>query len=985
MSEQPRFIITNCCGGLQVNVDVNLSNAGSFQPGLYRWDAPQLIVASGLVLNTNQCYIIQTASPGTGQATVNLDDFDFVESGFTQNCEDYNEESCSCPWLYYVSPCCSEFGDQGAAAQQVNLFLSDIPYEDGTYIYGVPETLPILGTNLILEPGQCYTFTRNLRDEPIQTLIELDFSSSSWQQMNLELGCNDPRCQDCPEKGIAYLKYVPCCDSFDTIYVKTETFSGSQTIDPSGQISGSGPGNIGSIVNTAGYTGVFQFVATSQVSQLSAFVPGQCYTGTLHTLGSEVAPAPQDDQDYNDLPLAPYSTQLSKVGDCERPPCPECDPTVYALTNCDGITINTETDVSAYIGTYIELDSIPGCWFVQEYSAINDVKDPTVVIPKPGKVAAAIQPINTLPGLQTQPVTVTGPCDGCDCKCYEVNGYTGSFTYINCEGKSIIVRSTGADKFCAATRPNIVGIEGIDYTLTIGEDCVDDECVDKCFLLTNCDPTAYPNQDATLNSTLQSLSQYVNTGDVVVLVGYDGCWTITEAVECDCPVDVTVIRNYTGCEECLGITAYKLFNCEKINEVIYTLQDFSAYVGQVIKDDCACWVVEEIDYQPPSETTIVDPIVFEDCNTCLTTYYTLTDCDDPASVIISSTNLSPYLGQVVKIEGCNPCYKVALYEDTVAPAVWEEVTVTEASASCPECKQLAPRCSTVFNNSTEDRFFTYIDVNGNTDQTEVVKSGHFSLRTCVQYWTEPDSFIYNFYGDCTVFESASPTEDCDCFNLRVTDLNGDTFTYLAVHTGEVYNNAKVWDVTINGFEYKIWTTNSGAGGWACSAVVGGSFSLADPTVLGTIKSAVFCPAGESESNPVVWQNGTIPGTSSKAEATIAPGGLVSFVTNCPDVQVTKYAHCVQYFPNNRKVRPGYNTPICSADKYDKITCNAADIMYKKVLELRYGISDCCPEENEKWLIKKELIELQALTDPNYTCDPLTDCCGQRLSSCSCNS
>ena len=60
-------------------------------------------------------------------------------------------------------------------------------------------------------------------------------------------------------------------------------------------------------------------------------------------------------------------------------------------------------------------------------------------------------------------------------------------------------------------------------------------------------------------------------------------------------------------------------------------------------------------------------------------------------------------------------------------------------------------------------------------------------------------------------------------------------------------------------------------------------------------------------------------------------------------------------------------------------------MYKKVLELRYGISDCCPEENERWLISKELIELQALTDPNYTCDPLTDCCGQPTSSCSCNS
>ena len=48
-------------------------------------------------------------------------------------------------------------------------------------------------------------------------------------------------------------------------------------------------------------------------------------------------------------------------------------------------------------------------------------------------------------------------------------------------------------------------------------------------------------------------------------------------------------------------------------------------------------------------------------------------------------------------------------------------------------------------------------------------------------------------------------------------------------------------------------------------------------------------------------------------------------------------------------------------------------MYKKALESRYGISNCCPEEDEKWLIKKELIELQALTDPDYPCDHLPDC------------
>jgi hypothetical protein len=59
-----------------------------------------------------------------------------------------------------------------------------------------------------------------------------------------------------------------------------------------------------------------------------------------------------------------------------------------------------------------------------------------------------------------------------------------------------------------------------------------------------------------------------------------------------------------------------------------------------------------------------------------------------------------------------------------------------------------------------------------------------------------------------------------------------------------------------------------------------------------------------------------------------------------------------------------------------ITCNFADVMYKLVLEKRYGITNCCPEEDDKWIVKKELIDLQALKDPNYKC---SEC------ECSCNS
>ena len=91
------------------------------------------------------------------------------------------------------------------------------------------------------------------------------------------------------------------------------------------------------------------------------------------------------------------------------------------------------------------------------------------------------------------------------------------------------------------------------------------------------------------------------------------------------------------------------------------------------------------------------------------------------------------------------------------------------------------------------------------------------------------------------------------------------------------------------------------------------------------------------------------------------------------------------FKNNRTVRPGYNTPVCTPNKYDEITCRFADIMYKVVLEKRYGITNCCPDEDDKWLVQKELIDLQALKDPNYNCPSCPCPCnsGKTCSTCNC--
>jgi len=81
---------------------------------------------------------------------------------------------------------------------------------------------------------------------------------------------------------------------------------------------------------------------------------------------------------------------------------------------------------------------------------------------------------------------------------------------------------------------------------------------------------------------------------------------------------------------------------------------------------------------------------------------------------------------------------------------------------------------------------------------------------------------------------------------------------------------------------------------------------------------------------------------------------------------------VPTFPK-RTVRPGYNTPGCSPEKYEQIMCNFSEGYYREVIVQAYGITPCCGEDDYKWEIKKELIQLKAIEDPNYKC--LTLGCG----------
>ncbi len=86
--------------------------------------------------------------------------------------------------------------------------------------------------------------------------------------------------------------------------------------------------------------------------------------------------------------------------------------------------------------------------------------------------------------------------------------------------------------------------------------------------------------------------------------------------------------------------------------------------------------------------------------------------------------------------------------------------------------------------------------------------------------------------------------------------------------------------------------------------------------------------------------------------------------------------------HSRKVKPGYNTPGCSPEYTEKINCNFADQVYNKMIQVRYGITPCCEDEYDKYLLKKELLDLQAIYDEDgcrSTCFTCKAPCGVETS------
>jgi len=429
--------------------------------------------------------------------------------------------------------------------------------------------------------------------------------------------------------------------------------------------------------------------------------------------------------------------------ECKKCPC-------YLLMPCDGslAPYTTNQDLSAY------LYSVTGQSVV--FFASDEFPEICVQV--------LLAPPNVQCTDDTSPLVFKENCE-CPCGCYSVIANAKNAYYVDCDGNfqttglldgQIITIGGGGPFPCASTTPWIVGNKPNSKIeiVSLG-DCVNGNCADPCYTLIDCDGIQDP-----ITTNKVSLGQYAILGQIVKIEGYpDTCWIVDDGGDCECAIDVTVFQFYDGCPTCKNPSKYKLTNCADSGTIVYTSSDLSAFVGQVIlRGECpGCWLVTTIE-DIPSDTIVTVSAAYLNCTECAREYYLLTDCTGYKDPIITYTDLSQYLGSVIKIKYCpETCWTVTATNDpTDAGIVIPEVEYED----CPECLLTFPCiCTTVRNDSATSKDYRYYDCNLDI-QFFTLAPGAKSDRFCIRAWAIyfPETDYIETYGNCS--EVSADVWDC---------------------------------------------------------------------------------------------------------------------------------------------------------------------------------------------------------------------------------
>jgi len=239
----------------------------------------------------------------------------------------------------------------------------------------------------------------------------------------------------------------------------------------------------------------------------------------------------------------------------------------------------------------------------------------------------------------------------------------GDFTNVSDFAKQLIIgleAQISPSFSCPPDCQDVPGSDNLGYCA-----CTDVlEFQDCLYRLVNC----IDDQDTIVTDS--DLLVYLEANNIITIEGSTNCWQIeTTDPGPNPPTTVVVDSVYATCPACT--ISYAFINCRNTDLIFYSIEDFSNEVGKVVNlvgysDEC--WTVAlntNPDYSV--EDITIDGVPYNDCPTCISPKYYLSNCNNNTAYLVTKTDLEEYVGQIVSVRGYpGVCFRVdSMYCDCV--------------------------------------------------------------------------------------------------------------------------------------------------------------------------------------------------------------------------------------------------------------------------------------------------------------------------------
>jgi hypothetical protein len=348
--------------------------------------------------------------------------------------------------------------------------------------------------------------------------------------------------------------------------------------------------------------------------------------------------------------------------------------------------------------------------------------------------------------------------------------------------------------------------------------------------------------------------------------------------------------------------------------------------------------------------------------------FQLTNCTTQ-QVIVTSTDLSIYVGQVVTLQSPSGSWQVTTATDCTGSI---PVVVTGNSQTCPACYRLV-------NCVTQQVIISSNDLSADVGQVVNLAAPNSGCWQVFSYDSCSGSIPVT-----VVSTSPTCTECLPCFLLTncKTGATIQTNTPISAYVGQT--------VQIEGYPEVCWTVTASSGCTQVTPVMITSAFTDCASCLPDCYLLTNCVAGNPTATKITNTDlSAYVGQVIQIKDCVGQCWTVEKADTCigsiPVVLTAAFKTCIDCNPplvcpppellHQRKIKPGYNTPGCSSEYTDEVNCEFSEQIFNLVKSRRYGITTCCSDNLEKYIIKKELLDLDAIYDKNLcvTCPPITCC------------